>query len=101
VIANPGIRRIASFVTPRQRGVQPRLLTLTAAALERSAASPAEQVFACTAIGARYSPIASSTAGGRSALVSRMTEASKHARFEGCGSSEGTGHAGCGMTWLR
>ena len=56
MIANPGIRRIASLVTPRQRGVQPRLLTLTAAALERSTASPAEQVFACTAIGGRYSP---------------------------------------------
>jgi hypothetical protein len=58
---NPGIRRIASLVTPRQRGVQPRLLTLTAAALERSTASPAEQVFACTAIGARYSPNSGST----------------------------------------
>ena len=41
---------------PAAAGVQPRLLTLTAAALERSTASPAEQVFACTAIGGRYSP---------------------------------------------
>jgi hypothetical protein len=56
VIASPGIRRIASFVTPRQRESQPRLLTLTAAALERSTASPAEQVFACTAVASRYSP---------------------------------------------
>jgi hypothetical protein len=50
----PGIRRIASFVTPRQRCM--RLLTLTAATVERSTASPAEQVFACRAIVPRYSP---------------------------------------------
>ena len=37
-------------------GVQPKLLTLTAAALERSSASMADQVFACPAIGPRYSP---------------------------------------------
>ncbi len=41
---------------PAAAGVQPRLLTLTATALERSTASPAEQVFACRAIGPRYSP---------------------------------------------